>query len=214
MKFKFLALVFLAYVCAAVAQPASFKGVPLGISAPEFFGSYKPGGTWAESKLAAEIFVSDKDYALIAVPPQEVKVAGFQAYQIHHKDSVAGVEAFTKFYFAIQDTQAFAALKREVSRDAARRALLQKVEATFENRDAEAVYGALVQRYGEPTRVDQRGVISVGRAQSTEVPYYVWQLVGAKIEFCKVAPPKGKPLFVMQSTVVKSFAAEAGASDL
>lgn len=209
------AFILIAFACAASGQEKpSFKGVPMGTPAPEFFSIYKPGGTWAKSGMAAELFLSEKDYALIAVPPSEAGKMGDQIYQILHKDSVAGVEARTKFFFAIQDTATFVSLKRGITRDASRRALLQRVEATFENRDADSVYAALVQKYGEPTRIDERKIVTVGRAQSTEISYYVWILQGAKVEYCKVAPPKGKPLFVIESDTVKSLAAQAGAAEL
>lgn len=204
---------FLLSVIASFADPAGFKGVPFGTGCASFFQQYRPGGSWAERKLAASIYWSESEQALIGGPPQVSGVMMGKFWSEWLKDSVAGVEANTRFVFAAQSPEDAAKLKSAIDRWTADRALFYMVEATFENRDADKVVAALIEKYGNPTREEDRALFS--RISGNVKAYaQVWEMDGAILEFARIAPPKGKPLMIMKSTVVKSLAAKAAAKDL
>jgi hypothetical protein len=192
------------------AQKAAFKGVPFGTPASDFFKLYKPGGSWAKSGLSANISLNVSEYALYADVPSDV--AGGQIF--FHTDSVAGVDAYPMFYFAIQTPEAFAKLSKEVTREGAKDALFNEVRVGFENYNADKVLAALVQKYGQPTRNENEKMISTRTTNTAEVMVSVWELPDLVIRFQKVSPPRGRALMTMKSTVVKSLSAAANASNL
>lgn len=207
-----------AFTFSQAAEPASFKGVPFGTGCASFFQQYKPGGTWLESGKPASIMWSDSEQALIATPPSYI-VGAFPGARISNTamaytdDSVAGVKADTRFVFSSQNQQDSASLKLKIDRWSADRAPFSSVEATFESRDADKVLAALIEKYGQPTRIEERGLVS-RVAGNIKAQAHVWDMSGAVLEFARISPPKGRPLLIMRSTQVKSIAAKAGASDL
>ena len=211
---KNILALFLSLSVVGFSAPAAFKGIPFGTGCASFFQQYKPGGSWAQSRLAADISFSESDQALVAIPPQVSGIIMGKVFTEWLKDSVAGVDADTRFIFSIQSPADAAKLKLAIDRGTANKALLQEVQATFESRDAEKVLASLIEKYGQPARTETKSVMQKSTGVLSDVNMQVWEIPDAVVEFCKIAPPKGNPLLTMRSTVVKSQAAKAGASNL